>query len=80
MIEIINFPKADYLEEIMNLAFINEINEENGEENGVKSFLLTNLPILLILLYGQTIKNPISGSVLPRHLSGKRAKGDIFRH
>jgi len=47
--------------------------------HGVKSFLLTNALLLLILLHGQTIKNPVSGSVLPRHLPGKRAKGDILR-
>jgi hypothetical protein len=37
---------------------------------GVKSFLLTNGGILLMLFHGETIKNTISGSVLPRYLPG----------
>ena len=36
----------------------------------VKSFLLTNGGILLMLFHGETIKNTISGSVLPRYLPG----------
>ena len=48
-------------------------------KGGGKSFLLTNPLIQILLVYDQTIKNPVSGSVLPCHLPWKRAKGDIFR-
>ena len=41
-----------------------------GRATGVKSFLLTNGRILLLLFHGETIKNTISGSVLPRYLPG----------
>ena len=44
---------------------------KNVCKNGVKSFLLTNCIVLLILAHGKTPKNPISRSLLPCHLPWK---------
>ena len=39
-----------------------------NRKNGVKSFLLTNRIVLVIIAHGKTLKNPISRSLLPCHL------------
>ena len=48
-------------------------------KKGVRSLILTNGFILVVLTYGQTSENPISGSPLSSHLPGSRGKEDIQR-